>query len=105
MGLWFATLVAFTVVELLGTSLGKPAQQPPPDAASAFEQMVEARQKTSQPGAAHLGLMKLAGEYSVKNTVYRPGQTVPTVTDGAATIKNELGERFLVEHNEGAIGG
>jgi hypothetical protein len=77
------------------------AQSPSPE----MQAMMEAHRKAIQPGPQHLDLMRLVGEYSTKDTFYMPGAEAPVISDGAATIKSEMGERFLVEHNNGAYMG
>jgi len=75
-------------------------QTPPPE----LQAMMEARRRASEPGPQHLQLMLLAGDYATKDTYYLPGAE-PETTEGAATLGSEMGERFLVEHHNGAYHG
>ncbi|HUL14699.1 MAG TPA: DUF1579 family protein [Terriglobales bacterium] len=59
------------------------------------------REAASQPGPPHLSLMRLDGDYVTKEKYYPPGQTTPLESDGTATLRSEMGGRFIVERNGG----
>ena len=89
------TLLASTV--LFGRQ-ELPYQTLPPEQ----QAMRDAHTKAATPGPQHIDLMRFAGEFSTKESYYLPGIKEALVTDGYASIKSEMGGRFLVEHNNGA---
>jgi len=66
-----------------------------------LQKLRQQREATSQPGPRHLSLMRLDGDYVTKEKYYPPGQSTPLESDGTATLRSEMGGRFIVERNAG----
>lgn len=75
------------------------AQNPPPSSQDMQNQMQQAL-AAAQPGPRHVQLMKLAGDYTTKETFYAPGSE-PQESTGTAKLKAILAGRFLEEQNSG----
>jgi hypothetical protein len=99
------TCYVFVVVPLLAASLLSTRQAPEYTSPPELQATLEAHEKAIQPGTQHIDLMRFAGEYTTKESLYLPGTDKPQVSDGFATIKSEMGGRFLVEHNDGSLMG
>lgn len=86
----------------------KPAPQTQPDpskgAAPKNDAEMDAAMAAMTPGPIHAKLAKLAGEWEVTSRFEMAGQD-PVETKGAATIKSELGGRFLHETASGEMMG
>lgn len=88
-----------------------PAQQKPsapgqtqanaPTISADLQKQMEEQRKASQPGPEHLNLMRLEGDYKTKEMFYLPGAAEPMESDGVASLRSEMGGRFIVEHNHG----
>jgi hypothetical protein len=72
-----------------------------PSIAPELQKAMQEREAASQPGPQHLNLMRLDGDYVIKEEFYPPGQTTPLESDGTATLRSEMGGRFIVERNAG----
>jgi hypothetical protein len=95
--------LCFIAAALLASMTGYAQQSPQlPTPSPEMQAMMDAHAKAIQPGPQHLDLMRFAGEYVTKDSFYFPGAEQPQISDGAATIKSEMGGRFLVERNNGA---
>jgi len=66
-----------------------------------LQKLRQQRDAASQPGPQHLSLMRLDGDYVTKEKYYPPGQSTPLESDGTATLRSEMGGRFIVERNAG----
>lgn len=90
--------VAIAALYLLPMAIAQAqsAQNPPssPDMQHQMQQALAA----AQPGPQHAELMKLAGDYTTKETFYAPGSE-PQESTGTAKLKAILGGRFLEEEN------
>lgn len=90
-----AALCFFPMVIARAQSAQNPLSSSP-DTQSQMKQTLAA----AQPGPQHAQLMKLAGEYTTKETFYAPGSS-PQESTGMAKLKAILGGRFLEEENSG----
>jgi len=75
------------------------AQNPPSSSADMQSQMQQAL-AAAQPGPQHAQLMKVAGDYTTRETFYASGSE-PQESTGTAKLKPILGGRFLEEENSG----
>jgi uncharacterized protein DUF1579 len=75
------------------------AQNPPSSSPQTQSQMQQAL-AAAQPGPQHAQLMKLAGDYTTKETFYAPGSE-PQESTGTAKLRAILGGRFVEEENSG----
>lgn len=79
---------------------GQSAQQTAPAASQEVQNQMEEAIAAAQPGPQHAEIMKRAGDYTTKQTLYAPGSE-PQESTGAAKLKPILGGRFLEEENSG----
>ena len=96
---WTACMAIPAIFLSFAFAHAQSSQNPPPPSQDEQSQMQQAI-AAAQPGPQHAQLMKLAGEYTTRETFYTPGSQ-PQESTGTAKLKSILGGRFLEEENSG----